>query len=42
MSSDADRLERMAEELREVRSRTCEPKSNTNPRYLRFPTQYPR
>ncbi len=36
MSNDAARLERMAEELREVRGRTCEPKINTNPRYLRL------
>ncbi len=36
MSGDADRLERIIEELRGLRTRTCEPKTNENPRYLRL------
>ena len=28
------RLEMCAEEIRRIRTRTCEPKANTNPRYL--------
>jgi hypothetical protein len=31
---DVERLARMVDEVRAIRTRTCEPKSNTNPRYL--------
>jgi hypothetical protein len=34
--SDAETLDRMVYELRRLRDATCEPKRNTNPRYLRF------
>jgi hypothetical protein len=34
LEADIDRLTRMIEEVRAIRTRTCEPKSNTNPRYL--------
>jgi hypothetical protein len=27
-------LDQMAEEVRRIRNRTCEPKTNSNPRYL--------
>jgi hypothetical protein len=33
--TDTELLERMVEDLRRVRD-TCEPKANTNPRYLRL------
>ena len=33
---DLQRLTQMIDELRELRTRRCEPKSNTNPRYLRL------
>lgn len=33
--SDVETLQRMIEELRRMRE-SCEPKANTNPRYLRF------
>ncbi|MET9303562.1 hypothetical protein ABZX66_30045 [Micromonospora aurantiaca] len=33
--TDEDRLQQMIEELRRMRER-CEPKSNQNPRYLRY------
>jgi hypothetical protein len=33
-SGDIVKLERFAEEVRRIRTRTCEPKTNTNPRYL--------
>ncbi len=33
--TDTDRLHGMIDELRRLRSR-CEPKSNQNPRYLRY------
>lgn len=36
MTSDVERLDRMVEELRSIRDRTCDPKSNVNPRYLRL------
>jgi hypothetical protein len=32
--SDIAKLERIADEIRAIRSRCCEPKANTNPRYL--------
>jgi hypothetical protein len=32
--ADVAAVERMAEEVRRIRTRTCEPKSNQNPRYL--------
>jgi hypothetical protein len=31
---EIDTLKRMIEEIRRIRYRTCEPKSNANPRYL--------
>lgn len=31
---DIVRLNQIAEEVRDIRNRTCEPKTNTNPRYL--------
>lgn len=31
--TDITRLEQMADEIRAIRERTCEPKNNTNPRY---------
>ena len=31
--TDVTRLERMADEIRAIRERTCEPKNKTNPRY---------
>ena len=34
LNADIERLTRMIEEVRAIRTRTCEPKSNTNPRYL--------
>ncbi len=30
---DVTRLEQMAEEIRAIRERNCEPKNKTNPRY---------
>lgn len=33
--TDIERLQHMIEELRRLRSK-CEPKSNQNPRYLRY------
>jgi hypothetical protein len=36
MGSDAERLDQLVEELRSLRNRTCEPKSNANQRYLRL------
>jgi hypothetical protein len=33
--TDAERLDKMIDELRRMRER-CEPKSNQNPRYLRY------
>jgi hypothetical protein len=30
---DIDTLKRMIEDIRSIRDRTCEPKSNENPRY---------
>jgi hypothetical protein len=36
MSSEAERIERIIEELRVLRTRTCGPKSNENPRCLRL------
>lgn len=33
--TDVERLEHMIEDLRRLRNR-CEPKSNQNPRYLRY------
>ncbi|MGH3847208.1 MAG: hypothetical protein ACRDS0_38180 [Pseudonocardiaceae bacterium] len=33
--SDGERLQRMIDELRQMRQQ-CEPKSNQNPRYLRY------
>jgi hypothetical protein len=33
--TDIERLQRMIEDLRRLRNR-CEPKSNQNPRYLRY------
>ena len=35
---DAARLRQIADELRTIRNRTCEPKSNQNPRYHRLST----
>lgn len=32
--ADVAKLEAMKEEVRRIRTRTCEPKANTNPRYL--------
>jgi hypothetical protein len=32
--SDIAKLERIADEIRAIRSRCCEPKANTNRRYL--------
>ena len=34
LNADIERLTRMIEEVRAIRTRTCEPKTNTNPRYL--------
>lgn len=31
--ADFAKLEAMKEEVRRIRTRTCEPKANTNPRY---------
>jgi hypothetical protein len=31
---DVTRLEQMIDDIRAIRERTCEPKRNTNPRYL--------
>jgi len=31
--TDVTRLEQMADEIRAIRERTCEPKNKTNPRY---------
>lgn len=36
MTDDVTLLERMIEDLRALRTRTCEPRTNTNPRYLRL------
>ncbi len=36
MTSDADRLDKLVQELRALRNRTCEPKTNANQRYLRL------
>jgi hypothetical protein len=33
MDQDIARLRRMIEEIRQIRERTCDPKSNQNPRY---------
>ncbi|WP_344650068.1 hypothetical protein [Cryptosporangium japonicum] len=33
---DAARLRQIADELRAIRNRTCEPKNNQNPRYHRL------
>ena len=32
--TELNRLQSMIDELRDIRDRTCEPKSNQNPRYL--------
>jgi hypothetical protein len=32
-NSEIERLTAIAEDLRRIRERTCEPKRNTNPRY---------
>lgn len=32
--ADIARLHEMADEARRIRNRTCEPKTNANPRYL--------
>jgi hypothetical protein len=32
--ADVERPRQMIEEVRRIRTRTCEPKSNQNPRYL--------
>jgi hypothetical protein len=32
--ADIVRLDQMAEEVQRIRNRTCEPKTNSNPRYL--------
>ncbi len=32
--ADVESLRQMIEEVRRIRTRTCEPKSNQNPRYL--------
>lgn len=32
--ADIVRLDQMAEEVQRIRNRTCEPKTNANPRYL--------
>ena len=32
--SDTARLAQIADDIRAIRSRRCEPKANTNPRYL--------
>ena len=32
--NDITRLEQMIDDIRAIRERTCEPKRNTNPRYL--------
>jgi hypothetical protein len=34
LRSDADELDVMVEKVRRIRSRICELKANTNPRYL--------
>jgi hypothetical protein len=34
VGSDIAELELMIEKVRQIRTRNCEPKSNTNPRYL--------
>ena len=36
MTSDADRLDELVQELRALRNRTCEPKTNANHRYSRL------
>jgi len=33
-AEDIARLEAIVEEVRRIRTRTCEPKANSNPRYL--------
>lgn len=36
--AEIDRLEAMIEDIRRIRTKTCEPKANWNPRYLGLST----
>lgn len=35
--ADIVKLDRMTDEVQRIRTRTCEPKTNSNPRYLTLP-----